>query len=114
MYRLKLVDADVGFNYSNEKVIELESDFGEMSISEVAPNPVRTTSTININLSQTANITIEMYNAEGKIVATLFDGLAPAGTKSIEINAAKFNSGAYTLVLRAGQNTITRKVNIVK
>jgi len=113
VYRLKLVDGDGSYNYSNEVSVELEGAGGALTVGEISPNPVKDNSTLSINLSESANMTVELYNSDGKLLNTLFNGTT-SGLRDITINAGDYASGAYTLVVRVGERTITRSIRIVK
>ena len=112
-YRLKMVDKDGSFDYSNEVVIELESSAGVLTVSEVSPNPVRNSSELTFSTTKNALVSVKLYNVNGVEVATLFNRTT-IGANTININASELSSGAYTLVIKAGESMITRKVNIVK
>jgi hypothetical protein len=113
VYRLKLVDADGKYDYSNEVTVVLEGTGGVFTVGDVTPNPVKEQSTISVNMSENANMTAELFNSEGKSLGTLYNG-STSGIRNITINASDYPSGSYTLVFRVGERTVIRSIRIVK
>jgi hypothetical protein len=113
IYRLRLVDADGTSTFSNEVTVELEGVGGILTVGDITPNPVKDQSTVSVNLSESANMTVELFNSEGKLLGTLFSGTT-SGLRDITINAHDYATGSYTLVFRVGERTIIRSIRIVK
>jgi len=113
VYRLKLVEADGSFNYSNEATVKMESMKGAMSMSDIKPYPVSSASTFEINLSSATTVKIEMFNTQGKSVGILFEGTLSGSTK-FDINASQFPAGVYSMVVTNGESTLTKSVHIIK
>jgi len=110
-YRLKMVDKDGSFDYSNEVTVKVGGK--SMTISEINPNPVVNSSIININTAEAANISIDIYNEAGVKVLNIFNGNL-VGSQDIEINSSNLSSGTYIVVISNGDNTIRRKMTVVK
>jgi len=76
------------------------------------PNPARGSATITFDLPEPAPVTLAVYDISGRKVATLADGVLPAGTH--ERTASEFASGVYVYRLEAGSYTAARKMVIVE
>jgi hypothetical protein len=113
-YRLKLVDGDGSFDYSEEVIVELESVTGAMTIGDISPNPVRTSTKVDVMLSNDAELRIELVNSAGQVANVVYDNFTNAGTHTITIDAAQLAQGNYTVVFRSGQNTMVKTINVVK
>jgi hypothetical protein len=113
IYRLKMVDLDGEFEYSNEVEVSIDATNG-ISLHEVMPNPVQSTSTMQYTLSSDMEVSIKLYDVTGKAVANLVDGFRTAGTHELTLNAQDLPSGSYSIVLTANGTMLTRNVNIVK
>lgn len=76
------------------------------------PNPNNGTVTIEFDLAQAQNISIELYNLLGEKVTTLLSESRQAGRVHYKYNAADkgLNAGVYFLYLHIGKEVITRKV----
>ena len=112
VYRLKMIDRDGSYNYSNE--VEVTYDYAELQISNVTPNPVNSNAVINLVAPQAGNLNASIYDAAGNIVKTVFNGNVNAGAMSISFDAAGIASGAYTLMLTDGKSTVTAQIRIAK
>ena len=79
------------------------------------PNPFNPSTTINYDLAIDGYVSILVYDALGREVATLFSGDQVAGTNyQVTWNAADQASGAYFLRMTAGNYTDTQKLMLVK
>jgi len=65
------------------------------------PNPFNPTATIRYDLPADSRVSLRVFNLLGQVVATLSDGIEPAGYRSVEWNAAPFASGIYFYQLEA-------------
>lgn len=95
-YRLKMIDADGKFAYSN--VVEVDVSLPkEYAISQNYPNPFNPTSKIDYQLPFDSKVTIELYGITGEKVATLVNSNLSAGYYTAEVNAGQLNlaSGIY-------------------
>ena len=71
------------------------------------PNPYTMNSTIALNLPQTDDITLEVYNVLGAKIQTLDKGIKQAGTYTYNFSSKKLNysSGIYFVKLTVGNKT---------
>lgn len=82
----------------------------------IFPNPVSNTSQINLSydLAKSGEITLNVYDITGKLVATPYQGYEIAGNHMLNFTAARHNlsAGVYYLKLSAGDETFTGKVSV--
>ena len=107
-YRIKQVDKDGHFIYSEIKSIRLAEQTFAVS---VFPNPIKniTTVTINNNQHEDANITIN--DASGKLIQTMQINLFK-GINTKQINMGAFAVGNYLLKVKTAKELKT--INLVK
>ncbi len=99
-YRIKQIDKDGRFIYSETKNIRLNG-FKGFNVA-VFPNPVKTTATINIDLIKADNVFVIVTDAAGKEVQKLsFAGAIGGNTKSI--NMSNLSAGTYLVKVVAGE-----------
>lgn len=114
VYRLKALDRDGSFSYSDERTVTLTGISGVLSLGQARPNPVSTESVMEYSLSESANIEITLVDASGKVVANLFNGMQAAGAHMLNIDAKSIPSGVYQVVLRSGDVMLTNSINVLK
>ncbi|MBN1397213.1 MAG: T9SS type A sorting domain-containing protein [Bacteroidetes bacterium] len=78
------------------------------------PNPFNPKTKINFIVRTNNYTSLRIYDLLGREVATLVDGILPAGEHTIEWNAQNFPSGVYFYRLQARNFTETRKMIILK
>lgn len=95
-YRLKMVDFDGTFEYSNVVNVEFGVP-GSFSVSQNYPNPFNPTTRIDYQLPADANVTIELYDITGQKVASLISQEMSAGYHSFDLDAVKYrlSTGMY-------------------
>ncbi len=109
-----MIDKDGEFKYSDEKAVTVLSGDAMITMTEVEPNPVRTTSRFDINLTVAANVAINIYDMAGTLVKTLHNSSMNAGVNNIVINASDFASGVYNVVITIDNQSYIKKINVVK
>jgi len=114
VYRLKMIDRDGNFDYSDEKVVTLTSINGSLSLDEVKPNPASDATVVEVNLGNDMDVVLSVYDVNGKVVAEIFNGTLNAGTHNYDLDLSELTSGTYTVVLSSGDAVITQKLNVIK
>ncbi len=100
-YRLKQVDYDGSFEYSD--VVEIDwRAFNSYILEQNFPNPFNPTTTISWQLSAGSDATLKIYDILGREITTLVKEYRPAGKYETEFNAASLPSGVYLYQLKAG------------
>ena len=112
-YRLKQVDFDGTFEYSNIIEIDINS-VSEFTLNQNYPNPFNPNTKISFTLPQTANVKLSIYNAIGEKIAELMNEVKSAGTYDVDFNASELSSGIYLYRLEAGEFIQTRKMSLMK
>lgn len=92
-YRLKQIDFDGNFEYSNLATITFAKQ-GLVSISNVQPNPFVGNLVVNFNLPDEGNVTILIIDAQGRIVASN-EVNANKGNNIAEFNTTDYAKGLY-------------------
>jgi hypothetical protein len=108
-YRLKLVDIDGKFNYS--EIVSVRNKKGASFVIDNIANPIKDKVSFTLTTKLAGMVTIQLADVNGKIVAS----------KSMQVNAgntavslpqtASLSKGMYFLkVVTAGGNTVTRLI----
>jgi hypothetical protein len=78
------------------------------------PNPFAAATTIGYDLPEATQVTIEVYDAVGRRVATLVDAEQAAGRYEAAWDARSLASGVYLYRIQAGSYAKTMKVSLVR
>jgi hypothetical protein len=78
------------------------------------PNPFNSSTTIHYTLPVDLNVTLKVFDSQGKEVSELINGLQSMGTHSVTLNADGLMNGIYYYQLKAGTFSATKKVILLK
>lgn len=79
------------------------------------PNPFNPTTNIRFGLNEASIVQLKVYNLLGEEVTTLVNNeLMNAGSYNIKFNAEKLSSGIYIYTLKAGNYTLSKKMQLIK
>ncbi len=83
------------------------------------PNPFNATTEISFDIPEEAEVTLGIYDVEGKLIQTLTNGTMGAGNHSFiwdgkDISGNTVTSGIYLYKLQAGDFSDTRRMMLVK
>ncbi len=113
-YRLKQIDFDGSFTYSNE--IEVQVDFTpkDFVLYQNYPNPFNPSTVISYQLPVTGNVTLKVYDILGKEVVVLVNQKQEPGIYEIIFNADNLSAGVYFYQLKADGFINTKKLILLK
>jgi hypothetical protein len=112
-YRLKQVDFNGSFEYSNEVEVEVNVPV-VFSLEQNYPNPFNPNTLIKYSIPQDQQVRLNVYNLLGEKVMTLVNRLQKAGEHEVNFNASNFASGVYFYKLEAGTQTSIKKMILMK
>jgi hypothetical protein len=113
-YRLKQIDRDGQFTYSQEVEVTVGSIPKLFALEQNYPNPFNPSTVINYQLPVNNLVTLKVYDAIGREVATLVNEVKGAGYYSVQFNASQLTSGVYFAQLVSGEKTQIRKMSLIK
>ncbi|MFP4458250.1 MAG: T9SS type A sorting domain-containing protein [Candidatus Zixiibacteriota bacterium] len=101
---------------ANEAITEVEVTKAPESfeISRVYPNPFNPATTIEFDVSEDANVTLEVYDVTGNLVRTLVEQHMTTGKYNVDFNASGLASGTYFVKLDVNGKTVTNKLMFMK
>ncbi|MBZ0200797.1 MAG: T9SS type A sorting domain-containing protein [Ignavibacteriaceae bacterium] len=113
-YRLKQVDFDGTFEYSNIVQVNVNAIPGEYTLAQNYPNPFNPTTSLTYNIPENGNVSLSVFNLLGEKVAQLVNTMQTAGTHTVNFNASSLASGTYIYTLNVNGNNITKKMVLMK
>ena len=111
-YRLKSIDNDGSFQYSDE--IEVNTLPLSYELSQNYPNPFNPSTVISYKLPVTGKVTIKVYDILGNEIHTLVDEEKEAGNYEVEFSSANLASGIYIYRLQTSVFTSTKKMMLMR
>jgi hypothetical protein len=111
-YRLKQVDNDGTYSYSNEVEVTVVPD--KYELYQNYPNPFNPVTNIKFSLPEVAKVKVDIFNIIGEKVRTLIDQNMEAGFHSIAFNAENLSSGTYIYRLQTENFTQIKKMLLMK
>lgn len=113
-FRLKQTDTDGSTRLSKSVRARVSMD-GAYELSEFAPNPVRTTGSIDLTVQKNQQVTVEVYDVLGRRTAMLFDREMEANqTETLRFEAHGLSSGRYFLRVQGEHFQTHRGLTVVK
>ncbi|OGU79068.1 MAG: hypothetical protein A2254_10330 [Ignavibacteria bacterium RIFOXYA2_FULL_35_9] len=116
-YRLKQIDFDGTFEYSNIIEIAINSPT-KFSLAQNYPNPFNPSTKIKWQSPVSGWQTLKVYDVLGNEVATLINEYRPAGSYEVKFDASSGIrnpvSGIYFYQLKAGNYSDTKKMLLLK
>jgi hypothetical protein len=113
-YRLKQIDRDGKFEYSQTVEMMVVNTPKSFALEQNYPNPFNPTTAIGYQLSANSFTTLKVYDAIGREVATLVNEVKDAGYYSAQFDGAKLSSGIYFAKLTSSGKTQIRKLVLMK
>ena len=86
----------------------------EFMLVSAYPNPFNPITNISFNLAEDSEVSISIYNLQGRQIVSLVDASMNAGYHSVTWNADNFSSGVYFVKMVAGDYKSNQKLMLVK
>ncbi len=117
-YRLKQVDLDGAFDYSESIQIEITAP-KNFTIAQNYPNPFNPETKIDYTLPENANVSIAIYNLKGQFISQLVNGEQAPGFHSVNWNGRNDSglevaSGVYIYSISANKFRESRKLTFIR
>jgi Glucose / Sorbosone dehydrogenase/Secretion system C-terminal sorting domain len=87
---------------------------GEYILNQNYPNPFNPSTTITFSISKESQVSIKIYNIQGKYLETILNEKKSPGTYSVIWNASSYPSAVYIYSLNSGSTNLYKKMVLVK
>ncbi len=112
-YRLKQIDLDGSFEYSDAVSVTVGSRPQVYDMKNF-PNPFNPETNIRYELPNAANVNLSIYNMLGEKIVTLVNEFKEEGIYQETFDARNLPSGVYFSVLSTGGIQLTKKMLLMK
>jgi len=100
---------------SSTKIVDEELPIpAKFHLENNYPNPFNPTTTIEYSIPEDSDVTISIYDLNGKLIQTLVDDNKTAGFHKTIWNATNTSSGVYFYKITAGDFTAVKKCVLMK
>uniref|UniRef100_UPI000B1ADC71 dockerin type I domain-containing protein n=2 Tax=Pelagibacter ubique TaxID=198252 RepID=UPI000B1ADC71 len=84
------------------------------SLSEAYPNPFNPTTSLTLAVPEAGQVSVQVYNIMGQVVATLANGYMDASTYTLTWDASNASSGVYFVKAQSAGSVTTQKLMLMK
>ncbi len=102
-------ELNIGYALGDSVNVGIHEQYVSKDIT-ISPNPFIDFTTITYKLNEPSQIWLEIFNHQGKQIATLVDGNMQQGKQKITFDSASLASGIYFCVLKTNEGIQTRKM----
>lgn len=118
VYRLSTVDMEGNHQIAGHATVNVSGETAPVALDfELIgnyPNPFNPTTTIRFSLGEVSNVTLTVFDVNGREVSTLMSGSASAGVHEVSFDGAGLSSGVYFARLSSGAKTDMMKMVLMK
>ncbi|HET6510780.1 MAG TPA: FlgD immunoglobulin-like domain containing protein, partial [Candidatus Kapabacteria bacterium] len=117
-YRIIQTDVDGAESVSNTVKVGINAP-NQYSLSAAYPNPFAATTRFSVSVPAAGPAVVEVYNAIGQVVKTIFNGELPVGSSPLSWDGKdeagnQLSAGTYLVRVTSGAYTETMKVTLTK
>lgn len=118
-YRLKQIDFDGTFSYSEVVTVEVDLTPGNYELYQNYPNPFNPSTKIEFQVPEVSNVSIAIYDMLGQQIRLLFNDEVVPGRYTLEWNGknnsgTQMSSGVYIYRITAGDFIQSREMVLMK
>ena len=120
-YGFTIDGADVNAVYcagSCEETCALSNDISLLpdvfNLSNAHPNPFNPITSFTLNVSEPGYVSVQVYNIQGQVEATLVSGYMNANSYNLRWNASEASSGMYVVTAESVGYVSTQKILLIK
>ena len=112
---------DIGGGYWTFKLVKFDpTDVvdnvvpDDFALKQNYPNPFNPSTTIRYSLIESGHVVLKLFNIRGQEVTTLVNGMASPGEYAYYLDASDLAAGTYLYAITAGNQTIVKKMVLIK
>ncbi len=87
---------------------------GKTMLMQNYPNPFNPSTFIAYELARPEYVRLEIFDAAGRSIGVIAEGMQPAGSHRVRFEASGLPSGLYVYRLEAGEEVFVRKMTLVR
>ena len=107
-------DEDIILSFGGNILDNLNLNDVEFSLSTPYPNPFNPSVNFEVNVMDTQNIDIDIFDIYGNKIQNIYSGILNYGLHDFSWNASNFSAGVYIIQCKSKNNILTEKVYLIK
>ena len=112
-YRLKQVDLDGAFEYSEIVAIHIQRNNG--FLVDIYPVPAYGSININLEMDEEREVQAAIFDSNGKLVLNdVINGVMPAGNSIVKVPLENLPTGTYFVKVVSKNNEMGKKIIVLK
>ena len=96
------------------RIVDTPETPNEIGIVSAYPNPFNSNTTLTYNLVEESDISIGLFDLNGRMILELKNGSEKSGLHSLTIDGATMASGVYIIQLQTGLTTSKQKITLLR
>ena len=105
---------NLGINFISLYNDNLDYTPSDFKISNIYPNPFNPYTNFELEITKSDIIKIDIYDLNGKIVDSLYNGILDRGIYSYIWDASNFTSGIYFITISTSEYSTSQKITLIK
>ena len=105
---------DIILSFSGNILDNLNLNNIDFSLSAPYPNPFNPSVNFEVNVMDTQNIDIDIFDIYGNKIQNIYSGFLNYGLHNFSWNASNFSAGVYIIQCKSKNNILTEKVYLIK
>ena len=97
---------NINIGQSTAGIADMKLNIGSF---DIIPNPAQSNATLLVSANSSAQASITMYDAEGRAIALLYDGVLKTGTMQIPFATDQLSRGVYIIRLSNGVSSLQKR-----
>ena len=97
----------------NQQVIGITENIAKLNPTtslRAYPNPASSNTTLEYNLGETSNVTLQVYDMNGRMISTIDKGRQAKGQHTLQMNVQNLKTGIYMVRIITNNSTNTAKL----
>jgi hypothetical protein len=111
IYQIQSVKIPLSLVGIEENTTDVPADF---RMGNASPNPFNPQTTFTLDLPNSGNLQISLFDSRGSLVETVFNGMKEAATHRFIIERAGLSSGVYFVQAIFGNQQLVQKILLLK
>ena len=113
-YRVKQINYDGAEIYSSSLKVGQSARKEKVKLSQNYPNPFNPSTSFTVEMTETADAAIIVYDLVGQKIKTLFEGALSQGTHVFNFDGSSLPSGLYFYEIKTPSSSVVKKMVLTK